>query len=133
VLAPVRVFPPAANAAPLPLPRWERPARSGRAQSASLLSHAAVLAALVLLVFPAHNPDSGGPTSVRIPPIFSPSAHFLSSLMGSRPSTGRGSGGGQIPIPTTAGDFVPVSCLQIVRPSLPPKRESILPVAPTIL
>lgn len=88
---------------------------------------------LSYLFFPPTIRTQGGPTGVRIPPIFSPSAHFLSSLMGSRPSTGRGSGGGQILIPTTAGDFVPVSSLQIVRPSLPPKRESILPVAPTIL
>lgn len=49
------------------------------------------------------------------------------------PSEGTGSGGGRTPIPATSGNLVPSSSIQIVRPLLPPKRDSILAVPPTIL
>jgi periplasmic protein TonB len=38
-----------------------------------------------------------------------------------------------VPIPTTAGNFVPLASIQVVRPSLPPKQEAHLPAPPTIL
>ena len=36
-------------------------------------------------------------------------------------------------MPATNGNLVPISAIQIVRPSLPPKRESMMPAPPTIL
>lgn len=58
---------------------------------------------------------------------------LLDVLRSLNPSEGRGSGGGRTPIPTTNGNLVPVSSIQIVRPSLPRKHESVVPVPPTIL
>ena len=66
LFAPVRIFPSSANGAPLHMPRGERTARAGHAQSASLLTHAAVITALVLAA--AHPPSSGPrrPTSGEV-------------------------------------------------------------------
>ena len=134
LLAPARVFPSSANGAPLHLLRAEKSSRAGRAQSASLLTHAAVIAMLALLAL--HGPTRKEPLlpgGAKIPQLSSPSGHFLNSLLGNHPSDGRGSGGGRTPIPATTGSLVPVSSIQIVRPTLPPKRESVLAAPPTIL
>ena len=134
LLAPARVFPSSANGAPIHLPRWERSPRSGRAQTASLLTHAAIIAALALVAVqprrPNHNPIPSGDKIRRF--LFVP-PNLLDRLRGQDPTGGSGSGGGRTPIPATAGNLVPVSSIQLVRPSLPPKHESILTVPPTIL
>ena len=54
-------------------------------------------------------------------------------LRGSNPSSGSGSGAGNTLVLATRGDLPPRSAIQIVRPSLPEKRETVLPVPPTIL
>lgn len=131
--APVRNLPSSANGAPLHALRWERSARSNRAQSASLLTHAAVITALlVAAVHPPgvdrKNPPSDGPSGILSVP-----RGLLDDLRSLNPSDGRGSGGGKTPIPATTGDLLHVSSIQIVRPSLPPKREAVVPVPPTIL
>jgi len=131
--APARIYPSSANGAPLHALRWERSPRSRRAQGTSLLTHAAVIAALVLAAThpPGSNPkrppsrEAGG--VIPLPP------DLLSTLRSLNPSDGQGSGGGHTPIPATTGNLLPVSSIQIVRPSLPPRRESIVPVPPTIL
>lgn len=133
-LSPVKIFPTSANGAPLHLLKLDRSARSGRAQSLSLLTHATMIAALALLA--AHRP--GGkqdPFSPQTPLVrsFPAPSDLLNVLRGTRPSEGGGAGGNQNPIPATRGDFPPVSSVQLVRPSLPPKRETELPVPPTIL
>ena len=132
--APVRIFPSSANGAPLHALLWGRSARSNRAHSVSLLTHAVVIAALLMA---AVHPSSGDPNRIpsgpKVPGILPAPRDLLDVLRSLHPSDGRGSGGGRTPIPTTTGNFVPVSSIQIVRPSLPPKRESILPVPPTIL
>ena len=132
--APERIFPSSANGAPLHLPRWSGSPRSGRAQSASLLTHAIIITALALLTLPArHFKTPALPPGVKIPgKVFTP-AELWSSRMGQYPSGGRASGGGRTPIPATSGSLVPVSSIQILRPSLPPQHESIVPMPPTIL
>ena len=131
--APMHNFPSSANGAPLHALRWERSPRSRRAQSTSLLTHAAVIAALLLAAAhpPSHNPKP--PHSGEVGGVFPAPPDLLKTLFNLRPSDGRGSGGGRTPIPATSGNFVPVSSIQIVRPSLPPKRDSMVPVPPTIL
>lgn len=131
--APTRIFPSSANGAPLHALRWERSARSNRAHSASLLTHAAIITAL--LVAAIHPPKvdrnkrpSDGPSGILSVP-----RGLLDKLRSLNPSDGRGSGGGKTPIPATTGSLLPLSSIQIVRPSLPPKRETTVPVPPTIL
>ena len=134
LLSPAKIFPTSANGAPIHLLKFDRSMRSGRAQSLSLLTHATLIAALALLVT---NPPGGkqdhpplGPQIFRSLPVPS---DLLSALRGSHPSEGRGAGGNQNPIPATRGNPPPLSSIQLVKPSLPPKRETELPVPPTIL
>ena len=130
---PARIFPSSANGAPLHALRWGWSARSNRAHSASLLTHAAVIT--VLLVAAVHPPrgNKNKPRSDETGGIFSVPSGLWDKLRSRNPSDGRGSGGGKTAIPTTAGSLLAVSSIQIVRPSLPPKRETTVPVPPTIL
>jgi periplasmic protein TonB len=134
LLSRAKIFPTSANGAPIHLLKLDRSARSGRAQSLSLLTHAALIAALALLVThpPGGKPDHS-PLGPRIFRSLSVPSDLLNALRGSHPSEGRGAGGNQNPIPATRGDLLPVSSIQLVKPSLPPKRETELPVPPTIL
>jgi protein TonB len=132
-LTPGSFLPSSANGAPIHLPKWERSARAGRAQSVSFLTHAAMITAIALMSlhsFQATKPPENGGTKVapglRFPP------HFLLSPLGSTPDSGSGSGGGRVPIPTTMGNLLPTSSIQIVRPSLPPQQDAQMPVPPTI-
>jgi protein TonB len=133
-LTPARIFPSSANGAPIHFLKVDQSNRCGHAQSLSFLTHATVIAALVLL---AAHPPSGkpGPFPPRPPMIrsFPAPKDLLNVLRGTHPSDGRGAGGNQNPIPATRGNLIPVSAIQIVKPSLPPKRETELPVPPTIL
>ncbi|HEV2728868.1 MAG TPA: energy transducer TonB, partial [Terriglobales bacterium] len=131
--APVRMFPTSANGAPLHSLHWERSPRLTRAQSVSLVTHAAIIGTLLLLAVPARQIAILAPPGVKIPPQTPTPRDLWTAMMGRSPSDGRGSGGGKTPIPATTGNLVPVSSIQIVRPSLPPKRESIVPIPPTIL
>jgi hypothetical protein len=56
LLTPSRIFPSSANGAPIHFLKWEKSPRAGRAQSASLLTHAAIIAALAVLAI--HAPGS---------------------------------------------------------------------------
>ena len=122
-----------ANGAPLHLLRFGSSAHAGRAHGVSFLTHAAIIGALALLAthsFKPASPQEDGTIKVlrdlRIPPkLFALSA-------GRTPDPGSGSGGGRVPIPTTAGDFASIASIQVIRPSLPPKQEEHLPVPPTI-
>ena len=131
--APVRMFPSSANGAPLHALRWERSSRLKRAQSASFVTHAAIAVTLLLLTIPARHITIPAPPRVKIPPRIPTPRDLWTAMMGRKPSDGGGSGGGKTPIPATTGNLVPISSIQIVRPSLPPKRESMVPVPPTIL
>lgn len=134
LLAPARVFPSSANGAPIHLPRWERSPRSGRAQTASLLTHAAIITALVLVV--SHPPVSNRPTRppggdlqglLPLPP------HLLDRLLGHNPRGGTGSGSGHDLLPPNQGSLPARSSLQLVKPTLPHNQNPELPVPPTIL
>lgn len=131
--APARIFPSSANGAPLHSLHWDRSTRLKRAQSVSLVTHAAVIVALLLLTIPARHIAIPAPPGVKIPPHIPTPRDLWTAMMSRNPSDGRGSGGGKTPIPATTGSLLPASSIQIVRPSLPPKRETTVPVPPTIL
>jgi protein TonB len=134
LLTPTRIFPSSANGAPIHVLKLDMSMQHGRAQSFSFLTHAAIISTLVLLA--AHPPGGAQnnfpPGKPSLQPIPLPKS-LLDRLRSNRPSNGRGAGGDQNQIPATRGNLVPVSSIQIVRPSLPPKRETRLPVPPTIL
>jgi periplasmic protein TonB len=131
--APMGISPSSANGAPLHLLRWGRSPRLKRAQSVSLVTHAAIIATLLLLAIPARHVTIPVPPGIKIRAHIGTPRDLWAAMMGRNPSEGRGSGGGKTPIPATTGNLVPVSSIQIVRPSLPPKRESIVPIPPMIL
>jgi len=134
LFAPVRIFPSSANGAPLHMPRGERTARAGHAQSASLLTHAAVITALVLAA--AHPPSSGPrrPTSGEVAGgILRTPKDLLERLRGLHPSGGTGSGSGHDLLPPTQGNLPARSSLQFLKPTLPRNQNPELPVPPTIL
>ena len=133
LLAPGRIFPSSANGAPLHLPRWQKSPRSGCAQSASLLTHAAIITALVIA---AVHPQSSNPKPnlPREPGgILSVPGDLLDRLRGLHPSGGTGSGSGHDLLPPTQGNLPARSALQFLKPTLPRNPNPELPVPPTIL
>jgi periplasmic protein TonB len=122
-----------ANGAPLHLLRFDGSAHASRAQGVSFVTHVAIIVTLALLAAHSFKPPSveeNGGTKVLRGLTFPP--HLFAPDTGRAPDPGSGSGGGRVPIATTAGDFVRLSSIQVVRPSLPPKQETHLPVPPTI-
>jgi protein TonB len=133
LLTPARIFPSSANGAPLHVLRFGNSAHASHAQGVSFLTHAVMIGALALIVIHPQrqvNPPDRPATTVLEHLTFP--AHFFSASIGSAPDLGTGSGGGRVPIPATIGNLVPLSSIQLVRPSLPPKQEVQLPVPPTI-
>jgi protein TonB len=134
LFTPARAFPSSANGAPIHVLKLDTSTRHSRAQSFSFLTHAAIISAVVLLA--AHPPggvrDNFPPKKPAFQPIPLPTS-LLDRLRSNHPSDGRGAGGNQNPIAATRGNLVPLSAIQIVRPSLPPKREIQLAVPPTLL
>jgi len=122
-----------ANGAPLHLFCFDGASQSSRAQGISLLTHAAVIAALALIAMhpfkAAKTPDT---RAARVLQKLRFPSHFFSSSTSPAPDPGAGSGGGRVQIPTTAGNLVPLASIQVVRPSLPPKQDVHMPVPPTI-
>ena len=118
LLTPARIIPSSANGAPIHLIRLEKSARSRRAQSVSLLTHATVVTALVFAAvhpprqFPhPFSPDGKIPSSIPVP------ARLLQLIRGERPSDGRGSGTGHDLLPPTAGNLPPRSSIQLLKPT----------------
>src|SRR5690349_20868767 len=89
--APVRIFPSSANGAPLHGLRWEQSSRLNRAQSASLVTHAAIIAALLLPTIPTRHFAPPALPGVKIPTVRTP-RDIWAAMMGRDPSEGRGSG-----------------------------------------
>jgi periplasmic protein TonB len=122
-----------ANGAPLHLLDLRAGPRLGRAQTASMLTHAAILGVLaVWAVRPATQkpPRISVDSSRQLTPL---SPDLLRSLLGPVPSTGSGSGGNREPVPATSGHLPTLSSIQLLKPTLPQKMDPQLAVAPTIL
>jgi hypothetical protein len=133
LLTPARIFPSSANGAPLHLLRVGSSAPASHAQGVSFLTHAAMIAAIAFIAMhPLRraNPPSGPATTVLERLTFP--AHLFPTSTGTAPDPGTGSGGGRVPIPATTGNLLPLSSIQLVRPSLPPKQDVQMPVPPTI-
>ena len=133
LLVPVRAFPSSANGAPLHAVKWERSPRSSRAQGASLVTHAAILAAIALLAAQTpvrkQPPDPSDKTGGSIPL----SRYLLDALRGNQPNAGSGSGSGHDTQPPTQGNLPARSSLQFLKPTLPTNQPHDLPIPPTIL
>ncbi|PYT49792.1 MAG: hypothetical protein DMG44_09155 [Acidobacteria bacterium] len=130
----VPLFPSSANGAPIHLLRWEKSARSGRAQSVSAVIHAAIVcAAMILAVHPPGSKRDPLPTGGKTPPIISVPAGLLDILRGQDPNGGRGSGTGHDLLPPTQGNLPPRSSIQFLKPTLPQNQNPEPPIPPTIL
>ena len=133
LLIPSHLKPASANGAPIHLLKFDRSLRPARAQGASLLTHAAVFAAIVLLLAN----TKGGPKP-PIPSGTTPlgpvtySAPGIRSLTSEHPTDGGSRGGGQNPIPATRGNLPPLSSIVLVRPTIPQNQHPDLPEPPTI-
>jgi protein TonB len=132
LLIPSHFKPSSANGAPIHLLKLDKSLRPARAQGASLITHAAVFAAIILLL--ANTKVAPGPPfSGEKTPLDSLhlSPQLLRSLT-SEPSDGSGRGGGQNPIPATHGNLPQISSIVLVRPTLPQNDRAQLPEPPTI-
>jgi periplasmic protein TonB len=123
-----------ANGAPLHLLDLRTGPRLGRSQSASMLTHAAIIAAFAAWFI--HAPANLTPRisatepAQHLAPI---SSDLLRQLLGDHPSSGSGQSGGRNPLPATTGHIPTISSIQLLRPSLPQKTDPQLAVPPTIL
>src|SRR5467141_4862200 len=106
----VPLFPSSANGAPIHLLEHKGSPRIIRAQTVSLLTHAAMIAVLAFAamhLYRSAKPSGAGVTRVQ--------PHWrLAREVGLRPDAGAGSGGRRTPIPTTTGDLVPAYSIQLV-------------------
>jgi protein TonB len=131
LLIPSHLKPSSANGAPIHVLKFDKSLRPARAQGASLLTHAVIFTAILLLL------TNGGPK----PPLRgepTPLSHLTLStavfhtLTDAHPSGGRGSGGDENPISATHGTPPPPSSLVIAKPTLPQNQDHVLPEPPTI-
>src|SRR5262249_17014799 len=110
-----------------------RSRHSNHAQGMSFLMHACMVALVAYVALaPGHAilaPDG----TTRVFGDLQYPHRFLERLSAGVPSLGSGKGGGRDPLPTRSGSPPPPSPIQLVRPSIPPERDSSLPVPPTIL
>ena len=115
----VPLFPTSANGAPLHFLKWEKSPRATRAQSASFLTHAGIIVAILLISIQARTsriPSTGTELFPRAPLTFFPPPDPTTF---GRPSLGKSSGGGEEDSrPTRHGFFAPSSSL----PLAPPRR-----------
>jgi periplasmic protein TonB len=132
LLIPSHFKPSSANGAPIHLLKFDKSLRPARAQGASLITHAAIFAAILFLVSRVQTPTLPPPikgstplTQYRFP--------VIRTTTSADPSSGDGSGGDRNPVPATSGNLPPRSSVQIVRPTLPQNQNPTLPVPPTIL
>jgi protein TonB len=133
LLIPSHFKPSSANGAPIHLLKFDKSQRPARAQGASLITHAVVFAAILLMLAnpkgvpkSPFNGESGslGPLSISAP--------LIRSLTHVHPTEGGGRSGDQNPIPATRGNLPPFSPIVLVRPTLPQNLHPNLPEPPTI-
>ena len=133
LLVPSHLEPSSANGSPIHLLKFDKSLRPARSQGASLLTHAAILTTIVVLLT---NPREGlkhlipGKTTPLGPVTYS--APLIRSLTSEHPTEGGSRGGGQNPIPATRGNLPPLSSIVLVRPTLPQEQHPNLPEPPTI-
>lgn len=134
LLLSARAKPVSANGAPIHLLKFDKTTRSARAQGASLLTHGALFAGLLLL-FARPNLPTGHPGPSAVPPsdVISISSGLIRTLTADHLEKSGGQGGDQNPVPATHGNLPPLSRLQIVKPTLPAEQRPVLPEPPTIL
>ncbi len=130
---PARLTPTSANGAPIHLLKPGR-TRLGPSQSISLLTHGALIAALILLASQGRQVAATGVTTSNRPhgPVFFPTSVLDDATIG-QPSSGQGSGGKHNLDPATRGDLAPRAPYQFFAPHLPTNSNSTLPGASTIL
>jgi len=112
LLIPSHLKPSSANGAPIHLLKFDRSLRPARAQGASLLTHAAVFTAIVLLLANTKGgpkPPIPGETTPLGPVTYS--APVIRSLTSEHPTDGGSRGGDQNPIPATRGNLPPLSSI----------------------
>ena len=132
--APVRMFPTSANGAPLHALRWERSTRPNRAHSASLLTHAALIASLMVAATHSPNPDpKRTPSGGKVPGILPAPKDLLDLIRGPNLRGGTGNGSGHDVLPPTQGTLPARSSIQFLKLTLPHNQNPELPVPPTIL
>jgi periplasmic protein TonB len=132
LFTPGALTPGSANGAPIHLLKFERSGRASRAQTASLLTHGALLVAISLIVSQTvHQPDVKRDNPTNIDPLFySPDTEHFAE----HPSLGHDAGGGvRAASPATRGFFAPRSPLPLAPPRLPDDANHLLPITPTIL
>ena len=128
------LFPSSANGAPIHFLKWGRPQRTGRAQSASLITHAVILVALVqAAVTPRNTKNEPIPPGGKVSSFIRVPAKVLDTLRGNHPTDGRGSGTGHDLLPARQGNLAPRSSIQLLKPTLPQNQSPELPVPPTSL
>lgn len=134
LLIPSHFKPSAANGAPIHLLKFDKSLRPARAQGASLITHAIVLAIVLYLLAHASGRfvDTPGRESTPLSPLTFPTTMFH-TLTNAQPSGGSGSGGDQNPVPATHGNPPPHSLIVLVKPTLPQNQEHLLPEPPSIL
>jgi protein TonB len=123
-----------ANGAPVHFADLRTGPRLGRAQTVSVLTHAAIMITLAAWVVHPPAPKSSrtpaGDSAHQLTPL---SPDLLRHLLGPEPSSGSGSGGNREPLPATSGHLPAFSSIQLLKPSLPQKIDPQLAVPPTIL
>jgi periplasmic protein TonB len=130
LLTPARIFPTAANGAPLHLLSLKR----SEARAASLLTHAALLSGILLLNFSSRIPRPPRPGPDLIPPQSLTFFPVPDDSQFGRPSLGKKSGGGEEdPKPARHGFLPPGSSMPLAPPRLPVNNEPILPVPMSVL
>lgn len=134
LLIPTRLKHSSANGAPIHLLRFEKTRRPARAQGVSLITHAVLFAAVVLILTkgPAivTHPKPGGGTDVEPITLTMP---ILRSFTNEHPSDPGGRSGDKSLLLPTRGNFPPRAPVVVVRPMLRQEEHPSLPEPPTIL
>jgi periplasmic protein TonB len=134
LLTPTSFFASSANGAPLHFLTFKRSATSGRARTASLLTHIALLCGVLLLKFTPNGPLDKRKVTELAPQSGPTFFHPPEDSDFGQPSLGRKSGGGEEdPRPAKRGFLPPGSSIPLAPPRLPQKAESALPVPISVL
>jgi protein TonB len=134
LLTPAGIFPSSANGAPIHLLVQRKSARSGQAHGVSVLTHAAIIASLILVAMhPPGKKPSPLPPSDKIHSVLPMPRDLLDTLRGRNPRGGTSSGMGHDLLPPTQGSPPPRSSIQIVKPTIPQNQHPETPIPPTIL